>query len=94
MQHDVLALANLQHAVEALQHPVDQGLLFVPKRLHRLDDDASLSSSTSTSTMPFAFSVLPVDTRSQMYSARPSFGAISTAPEKYTASALMPFVLR
>ena len=45
---------------------------------------ASLSRSTSRSLRPLAASVLPVDTRSQMKSALPSLGAISTAPEKYS----------
>ena len=39
MQHDVLALTNLQHAVEALQDLVDEGLFLFPERFHRLDDD-------------------------------------------------------
>ena len=39
MQHDVLAFANLQHAVESLQDLVDEGLSLGAERFLGLDDD-------------------------------------------------------
>jgi hypothetical protein len=71
VQHDVFAFADLENPIQALQDLVDEGL----------------SIRTAISRSPLAFSVLPEETMSQMYSARPSLGAISTAPEKKTASA-------
>ena len=51
---------------------------------------ARLSNTVSTSRRPLAASVDPLDTRSQIMSARPSLGAISTAPFCGTISAGMP----
>ena len=51
---------------------------------------AWLSITVATSYRRLAIRVEPVDTRSQMASARPSLGAISTAPESVTISALTP----
>ncbi len=39
MQHDVFAFTDLEHAVEALQHAVDQRLFFVRQCFLGLDDD-------------------------------------------------------
>src|SRR5690606_34613061 len=53
-----------------------------------------LASTVCTSRRWLACSVEPEDTRSQIMSARPSRGAISTAPDNVTISASMPLRLK
>ena len=86
MQHDVLAVVDFENAVEPLQDLVHEGLLFVAQWRQRLDDHRFAFQQHRHLAQAVRDQGAPEETRSQMKSALPSLGAISTAPEKIPVS--------
>ncbi|VTN10200.1 Uncharacterised protein [Raoultella terrigena] len=91
VHHDVFRFPRLDNALNTGQQAVNQLLFGIGDVAVALNQAGLERNITSTSRRPLASRVAPVDTRSQIASARPARGATSTEPFSRQDLNEMPF---